>query len=71
MFNKIKGRVWAYCEGAIRKTGNINQLILLSKTPLLKEFSGAPRETRTPDPLITNQVLYQLSYKGITGVELA
>ena len=26
--------------------------------------NGAPRETRTPDPLITNQVLYQLSYKG-------
>ncbi len=25
---------------------------------------GAPGETRTPDPLITNQLLYQLSYKG-------
>jgi hypothetical protein len=25
---------------------------------------GAPRETRTPDPLITNQMLYQLSYRG-------
>ena len=23
---------------------------------------GAPRETRTPDPLITNQLLYHLSY---------
>ncbi len=28
------------------------------------EFDGAPRETRTPDPLITNQLLYQLSYRG-------
>ena len=28
---------------------------------------GAPRETRTPDPLITNQVLYQLSYRGTTA----
>lgn len=37
---------------------------------LVQCASGAPRETRTPDPLITNQVLYQLSYKG-TGVELA
>lgn len=26
--------------------------------------SGAPRGTRTPDPLITNQMLYQLSYRG-------
>jgi hypothetical protein len=26
--------------------------------------NGAPRETRTPDPLITNQLLYQLSYRG-------
>ena len=25
---------------------------------------GAPRETRTPDPLITNQMLYRLSYEG-------
>ena len=27
-------------------------------------ISGAPGRTRTADPLITNQVLYQLSYKG-------
>ncbi len=26
---------------------------------------GAPGRTRTRDPLITNQVLYQLSYKGM------
>ncbi len=26
--------------------------------------AGAPGRTRTADPLITNQVLYQLSYKG-------
>ncbi len=26
---------------------------------------GAAREIRTPDPLITNEVLYQLSYCGI------
>ena len=29
--------------------------------------NGAPRETRTPDPLITNQTLYQLSYRGTWG----
>ena len=27
---------------------------------------GAAREIRTPDPLITNEVLYQLSYCGAT-----
>ena len=26
--------------------------------------SGAAEETRTPDPIITNDVLYQLSYSG-------
>lgn len=36
-----------------------------------KGLSGAPRETRTPDPLITNQVLYQLSYKGTTALQLS
>ena len=30
--------------------------------------NGAPRETRTPDPLITNQMLYQLSYRGSIGM---
>ena len=30
-------------------------------------FSGAPARTRTADLLITNQLLYQLSYKGIEG----
>jgi len=29
-------------------------------------YSGAPEKIRTPDILITNQALYQLSYKGNT-----
>ncbi len=33
------------------------------------EIIGAPREIRTPDPLITNQMLYQLSYRG-TGWQI-
>ncbi len=28
------------------------------------EISGAAEGTRTPDPIITNDVLYQLSYSG-------
>ncbi len=30
----------------------------------LIELIGAARENRTPDPIITNDVLYQLSYCG-------
>ena len=30
--------------------------------------NGAPGRIRTRDPLITNQVLYQLSYKGSGAV---
>jgi hypothetical protein len=29
-----------------------------------KHFAGAARGIRTPDPVITNDVLYQLSYCG-------
>ena len=36
----------------------------------MAKLAGAPERTRTADPLITNQVLYQLSYKGITTSEL-
>ncbi len=32
--------------------------------------NGAGRETRTPDPLITNQMLYQLSYTGNKSVAI-
>lgn len=31
-----------------------------------KEF-GAAEGTRTPDPIITNDVLYQLSYSGLVA----
>ena len=30
----------------------------------MADFIGAARGIRTPDPLITNEVLYQLSYCG-------
>ena len=31
----------------------------------VSEKDGAGEGTRTPDPIITNDVLYQLSYTGI------
>ena len=36
----------------------------------LLELHGAPRRTPTADPLLTKQLLYQLSYWGCTGVHL-
>ena len=36
----------------------------LIKIYLVIDFTGAARGIRTPDPLITNEVLYQLSYCG-------
>jgi hypothetical protein len=32
---------------------------------IILEKDGAAEGTRTPDPIITNDVLYQLSYSGI------
>ena len=31
------------------------------------EVFGAAEGTRTPDPIITNDVLYQLSYSGLVA----
>ena len=36
----------------------------MDRRPLLWK-NGAGEGTRTPDPIITNDVLYQLSYTGI------
>ena len=43
-----------YDAQAIRKSGVFSD-------------SGAAEGTRTPDPIITNDVLYQLSYCGFRG----
>lgn len=34
--------------------------------PFIQKRNGAGEGTRTPDPIITNDVLYQLSYTGIS-----
>ncbi len=36
----------------------------------IQEKNGAPGRVRTRDPLITNQVLYQLSYKGVWACQV-
>ena len=39
------------------------------KTHVSEGLIGAAEGTRTPDPLITNEVLYQLSYRGIRSID--
>ncbi len=39
-------------------------MVLHFRVERASPFSGAGRGTRTPGPLITNQLLYQLSYAG-------
>ena len=36
-----------------------------------EDLYGAAEGTRTPDPIITNDVLYQLSYSGLVARLLA
>jgi hypothetical protein len=50
-------------KGGLNSPENINMLIC--NIYLVK--CGAPTRTRTADLLITNQLLYQLSYRGIAG----
>ena len=41
--------------------------ITLDRALFLLRSSGAAEGTRTPDPIITNDVLYQLSYSGLVA----
>ena len=51
------------------KTGKLNiskeVLKIFLRKVLFFIFFGAPTRSRTADLLITNQLLYQLSYKGL------
>ncbi len=38
---------------------------LAQRSPMFQGVSGAAERTRTSDPIITNDVLYQLSYSGL------
>jgi hypothetical protein len=45
--------------------GKAAALAIAGNRSYLIDFIGAATVTRTPDPLITNEVLYQLSYCGL------
>ena len=51
----------------IRVDQQIKSKEYANKINCLGIYVGAPDMIRTRDPLITNQVLYQLSYKGSCG----
>ena len=38
---------------------------MLTKSVFINIYSGAGKRSRTPDLMITNQLLYQLSYAGV------
>src|SRR5262245_11685149 len=54
----------ARCVPSVSLTGNQTR----STLPQMFEKTGAPRRNRTADPIITNDVLYQLSYRGTARV---
>ena len=43
---------------------NTHECLMLLLKMIIPRLSGAPTRTRTADLLITNQLLYQLSYRG-------
>ena len=45
-----------------------NKIVPTNYSQLEKLSIGAARGIRTPDPVITNDVLYQLSYCGEAGL---
>ena len=54
----------AAISGQIRDTSAADQRTLNHKSPDLEGFLRADAGIRTPDPFITSEVLYQLSYVG-------
>ena len=59
------GGWWILTTEGIASRFTVCPLWPLGKSPLLSCcLNGAGRRTRTPDLLITNQLLYQLSYTG-------
>ncbi len=59
---------WSSIWSTLQPSGIIPEIFneryqMFTKTSVGR--SGAAEGTRTPDPIITNDVLYQLSYSGI------
>ena len=62
-FFKLGGRRWIRTIEAKRNRFTVCPLWPLGNSPICNSsVGGAGRRTRTPDLLITNQLLYQLSY---------
>ena len=60
------GSGWIRTTEGIASRFTVCPLWPLGNAPMYEvEFCGAGRRTRTPDLLITNQLLYQLSYTSV------
>ena len=56
-----------------KMTKAVPKMVTIPKTLIfhwLGRKNGAPTRTRTADLLITNQLLYQLSYRGTVVIEI-
>ncbi len=67
-------------EGTKQKSWRLSSFLRNDCRPALRpeeerlsgrRVGGAAEGTRTPDPIITNDVLYQLSYSGLVARYLA
>ena len=63
---KTSGKCHHCCAQSKVDNKGIN-VTLSFQISCLMNFTGAPTRTRTADLLITNQLLYQLSYRGTRG----
>src|SRR5574344_666919 len=62
----LGGRWWMRTTEGVASRFTVCPLWPLGKSPILNSSDdGAGGRTRTPDLLITNQLLYRLSYTGI------
>lgn len=48
-----------------RKTQHVKLILTACNEPTIMKINGAGDKTRTYDLMITNQLLYQLSYTGL------
>ena len=68
--NAIYARKRAYANSMFARANNgfgSEQDVKKAVAQKCYGFFGAPAENRTPDTLIKSQVLYQLSYRGISN----
>ncbi len=70
VLSRLGGGRWIRTTEGIASRFTVCPLWPLGNSPILNCTLGAGGRTRTPDLLITNQLLYQLSYTSVLSVSL-